>query len=236
MRVLGGSSVTRTMFTDSCGVVPDELPDPEVFAGGVITGNLCWSVLTTDVPSLLLYDKPFLRTQTGKFLSRVSSPGAVPVLPAAPASAPIPIFIGRSNPVPKGQTVPLAGGWNVIVVSSTPNATAQVLATSPFNKAPASGDQFFIVRIRATYTGSAFDRFDGSFRLRAVGPSGVVKTTFNNSCGVVPDSLADPDVYPSGTIEGNVCWEIPSSDAAGMALFDHPFLGGDSPFFLAVGP
>ncbi|MCH7669697.1 MAG: hypothetical protein IIC71_10955 [Acidobacteria bacterium] len=41
---------------DTCGVVPDDLDTiSEVFPGGEITGNLCWSVDERDVESLLLY-------------------------------------------------------------------------------------------------------------------------------------------------------------------------------------
>lgn len=113
-------------------------------------------------------------------------------------------------------------------MSVTPNATAAVLAENQFNDPPQPGDQFFIARVSATYTGPGSSRFDGSFRLRAVGASAVSYSTFNNSCGVIPDKLPDPEVFTGGTIEGNVCWEIRASDASSMVMFDDPFLGDDS--------
>jgi hypothetical protein len=136
--------------------------------------------------------------------------------------------------VPIGLTVPFYGAWNVTVVSVTPNATAMVLAENPFNDPPQAGGQFFIARVRVTYTGDEIARFDGSFRLRALGAANVVWTTFGNSCGVIPDRLVDPDTFPSGTFEGNLCWEIPTSDAATLVVFDDPFLANGNGLWLSL--
>ena len=53
MSVVGDSAV---VVSDQCrAVVPNELDSfTEVFGGGVITGNLCWEVLSSDVDSLVL--------------------------------------------------------------------------------------------------------------------------------------------------------------------------------------
>lgn len=52
--VVDESNVTYD-FDDSCGLVPDELDTfAEVYAGGVIEGNLCWSVQTEHIDSLIL--------------------------------------------------------------------------------------------------------------------------------------------------------------------------------------
>ncbi len=53
---LGPSSVAYQNFIDLCGVIPDELNNfVDVFKGGTITGNVCWSVLEEDVPMLLMF-------------------------------------------------------------------------------------------------------------------------------------------------------------------------------------
>lgn len=138
----------------------------------------------------------------------------------------------RTNPHPLGTEVPLSDGWRMKVESSTPDATAAVLARNQFNDPPKAGEQFFIVRVTATYVGSGSKRFDGSYRLRAVGASGVSYSTFENSCGVIPDELPDAEVFSGGTITGNECWAIRSSDASSLVLYDDPFLGGpERPFF-----
>lgn len=56
LRAVGQSAVSYSQFEDSCGVTPDELSSRELFTGGTIEGNLCWSVATEDADSLVLYD------------------------------------------------------------------------------------------------------------------------------------------------------------------------------------
>lgn len=44
---------------DHCGVIPDQLDEyGEVYAGGVVVGNLCWSVSTEQIDSLVLGISP----------------------------------------------------------------------------------------------------------------------------------------------------------------------------------
>jgi hypothetical protein len=237
LRALGASAVTKTTFGNSCGVIPDDLPDPEVFAGGVVSGNVCWEIPSSDALSMLLYDDPFLGEMGTTFLSMIPPGQPVPPVAGPPPLAPLPATgATRGNPVLRGTVVPFAGGWNVQILSVTPNATSLVLAENQFNDAPAAGHQFFLARVSATYAGEAQARFDGSFRLRVVGDSGVVLTTFSNSCGVIPDDLPDPEVFPGGTIVGNLCWEVPTTDVAGLVALDRPFLADPIPLYLSLMP
>ena len=120
------------------------------------------------------------------------------------------------------------------VVSSTPDATAAVLAENQFNDPPKAGEQFFIARVTATYIGSGSDTFDGTFRLRAVGASAVSYATFENSCGVIPDRISDAEVFTGGTITGNVCWAVRSSDATSLVLYDDPITSVPTRLFFAL--
>jgi hypothetical protein len=120
------------------------------------------------------------------------------------------------------------------VTSATPNATAQVLAENMFNDPPAAGDQFYMVRVRATYTGAGSQGFDGTYRLRSVGASAVEYTTFSNDCGVIPDQITPNQVFTGGTIEGNVCWEVKSSDAPSLVMYDNGDLTDLPPLFFAL--
>lgn len=56
LRTVGAAGVAYSTFDPGCGVVPDALKDSEVFTGGSIVGNLCWSIRASDAASLLLYD------------------------------------------------------------------------------------------------------------------------------------------------------------------------------------
>ncbi len=143
----------------------------------------------------------------------------------AAASTPV-LGAARTNPFPFGQAGRLGNSWTMTIVSYTPDSTAAVLAENMFNDAPTAGNQFAIVRVRATYTGSSSDTFDGGFRLNAVGARNVTYTQFDtvSSCGVIPDEISDATLFSGATIEGNICFQIPTSDAASLMVYDNYFL------------
>lgn len=122
---------------------------------------------------------------------------------------------------------PLSDDWTIVVNSVTPDATDEVLAANSFNDPPEPGTQFFIANISATYTGRTSDEFGGSFRLRVGGPTSVAYSTFENSCGSIPDKLPDAEVFEGGTIEGNVCWAVKEEDTAALVMYDNPFTFDD---------
>ena len=55
LKALGIGGVVYTTFADSCGVIPDDLPDPELFTNGTVEGNVCWEVADDDVDSLQMF-------------------------------------------------------------------------------------------------------------------------------------------------------------------------------------
>lgn len=126
----------------------------------------------------------------------------------------------REIPVPLGTAAQLDHGWKVTIHSVTPNANSQITAANQFNKAPAAGQQFFIARISATRTAPTSGRY-GPYELYAVGASNVSYTSFSNSCGVIPDPVSSNEVFPGGTVTGNVCWAIASSDAGSLVAWDN---------------
>jgi hypothetical protein len=126
----------------------------------------------------------------------------------------------RENPVPMGTSVDLGDDWIVTVLSVTPDATSAILQENQFNAQPTPGNQFFIARVRASYSGSGSDSFGGSYRLRAVGPAFIGYSTFENSAGVIPDPLPNSELFTGGSVEGNIAWEIKSSDANSLVMYD----------------
>ena len=135
-----------------------------------------------------------------------------------------------------GTTVNLSDGWQITVLSVIPDATNIVLKENTFNKQPKEGDQFFLAKVQAKYTGPNSTTFGGSYRLRAVGPSSIGYSTFANNPGVIPDPIPDSEVFTGGIIEGNVGWEIKSSDANALVMYDNPisFGGNNDRVFMAL--
>jgi len=151
------------------------------------------------------------------------------VLPIQPAASSNYQHAGtREDPIPMGTTVDLGDGWEITVLSVIPDATKIIMDENMFNEPPKSGCQFFMARVQATYTGSNSATFGGRYRLRAVGPSSIGYSTFENSPGVIPDPLPDSEVFTGGTITGNIGWEVKSSDANLLVMYDSPILGGDN--------
>ena len=126
----------------------------------------------------------------------------------------------REDPHPIGAAVAVGGEWELSIRAVDPDATDRVLDHNQFNEPPAAGHQFFAATVRMTFTGDEPVRSNATFRLRAVGDEGVTYSTFSDSCGVTPDEVDDRTVFPGGTIEGDVCWEIRSGDADSLAAFD----------------
>ena len=59
-KTVGQTSVTYDQFSEgACGVIPDEIEDPEVFEGGTIQGTICWQIESADADSLVAFDDPF---------------------------------------------------------------------------------------------------------------------------------------------------------------------------------
>jgi hypothetical protein len=155
--------------------------------------------------------------------------------PATPTATAAPAFGSRENPISRGSAGQLPDGWVVLVLSITSNATETVLAENQLNEPPPPGEQFMLARIQATYTGPGSARFSGRFRLRAMGQSGVSYSTFENGCRVIPDEIPDAEVPTGGTIGGNVCWSIRSSDVSSLLMYDSPSTNrGDSRIFFLL--
>ena len=159
------------------------------------------------------------------------TPTATPV-PPTPTPTP-PLLGSRQNPVQFGTEVDVKNAdddhWRIAIIDTVPDATRLVLGKNSFNNPPKEGFRFYIVTIRVQYLGPDSTSFRGSYRLRALGVGGVVYTTFENSCGVIPDDLPSPELFTNGTVEGNVCWEVADDDVDSLQMFlDSGFLS-DSP-------
>ena len=158
----------------------------------------------------------------------IPTPTPVPTVTPiqTPTPTPMPALGSRQNPVPFGVSAEVKfdelDHWEITVLGAQPDATALVLEENPYNDPPGDGNQFFIVHIRAKYLGPDSNEFGGSFRLRALGDGGIVYTTFENSCGVIPDELPDPELFTNGTLDGNECWQIASSDTDSLVMILEP--------------
>jgi hypothetical protein len=115
-----------------------------------------------------------------------------------------------ANPIPLGHGVRFKDGWVVRVVSTTIDATAEIVAL-PGNSPPAPGAQYAMLNLSATYAGAGSSAL-GENRFEAVG-------SHNFSYDYCYQGLPPPvlplyaTVFSGQTVGGNICYEIASEDA-----------------------
>lgn len=115
--------------------------------------------------------------------------------------------------------------WSVEVLSPASDITQAVLDENQFNDPPEDGQQFVGVPVRVTYVAGPAPASLFELTFKAVGPSGVVLTTFDPSCGVVPDALDTfAELFEGGAVEGNICWAASPADAADLTMLLEVFL------------
>ncbi len=217
-----------------CGVVPDEFDQfRDVFPGGTVEGNLCWEVADGDAEDLLLLVDEFASLSDRVVFAPAASDTPIEVdYPTPVAVAPSGPVGSRGNPHPGGTTVTV-GEWDITVTGVVEDATATVLAENTFNDPPDDGRQFFLVGIEATYEGKTSDLLVVSTSFNVVGPLAVAYTG-EDACGVVPDELdAFTEVFPGGTVSGNLCWSVRSEDVEGLELYSQESFSfdGEPEFF-----
>lgn len=100
------------------------------------------------------------------------------------------------------------------MVSVNPDAAAAI-TENPSNKPPSEGNRYLIARVRIENVARRVNYVWYDFNL--VGSSAVKFWSFN-SCGIVPDLIEEP--FPGGTIEGNVCFQIPESETDLILVYD----------------
>ncbi|MCA9878717.1 MAG: VWA domain-containing protein [Thermomicrobiales bacterium] len=133
----------------------------------------------------------------------------------------------RENPLPLGTSAEIGGAWAASVIDVIPDATQMVLDRNRFNDPPDEGYQFFIVTIAATYEGEFSSTLPAGNTFHVVGESAVAYDTFNPSCGVIPNDYGWTEVFPGGTIEFNVCFQVRSTDASSLVMFTEDFIEFD---------
>lgn len=255
-QAVGNSSVGYTTFNNYCGVIPDDpINIAELFPGGSVEFNVCWRIKSADADSLVMYVSPLFDFNADPFWFSLGNPIEVVVDPdASPAATEIPaptatsasttsasegapMESSRTAPLPMGTTAQV-GDYEVTVLSATPNAYDAIMAENQFNEQPAANNQFFMVRVSVTYVGNETGMPSVDLNFQAVGDANIGYTTYNNFCGVIPDdSMVLSELFPGGSAEFNVCWEITSSDQDSLVMYVEPLFSFNAdPVWFSLQP
>ena len=232
-RLSGFGGTTDDIIASDFGIVRPIVEISQTDIGFTTSDCGAWTLIkqvSTPTSAKTPTQAPTLATTPTATRTAASTAPSSPTPTARPTSAPTPTpaakrltgsLGSRGNPVPFSQAVRV-GSWEVTVLGIVADATNDVLQKNRWNDPPEKGNQFFVVTVKAKYLGSSSARFDGDYRLRALGPSGVVYSTFENSCGVIPNELPDPELFRGGQILGAECWEIASTDADSLVMLLDP--------------
>ncbi len=241
---VGDLSASYTIFNNDCGVYPDQIYNiPELFSGGSAEFNVCWQIDSRDQDSLIMYVESFFDFNSNPTWFSLGNSIAKPAGVAAATSTANPSSAlanaggslrGQQTPSSEAQggdgstrTAPIALGatghladYRISVVSTTPLANEIVAQTNQFNEPPAPGKQFYIARIAVTYDGAASGNPGWDLNFQSVGDLNASYTTFNNDCGVYPEQQYEQtELFPGGSTEFNVCWEIDAADQDSLLMY-----------------
>lgn len=164
-----------------------------------------------------------------RILRHVAGLGSLPQGCDAGPTPPAGVGLSRENPVPMGQPFLVPEGWEITILQFIPDATQIVLDENMFNDPPAPGRRYSIVRVRMknVSAGNPADP-DAGFALRMVGSQNIGYSTFEESCGVIPDDIdwKSDDIFQGGTVEGNLCYQTGVGETD-FTIFTAFFLSSD---------
>ncbi|MDH3498935.1 MAG: hypothetical protein OEM97_02330 [Acidimicrobiia bacterium] len=235
-QLLGGSNVAIDSWNASCGFLETDVSSAgELYAGGVVTGTVCFQVPADEVADVVLFADAFEFSFERAFLAVNDGMGTDPrtTLPAVPDVEP-----GSqgtwTNPFEVDGTVDV-GDWQIHVLGVERDATATVLAESDFNEPPREGYQHVLVTLEATYDGSASGSFWSDLSWGLLGSGRVEYSEFTASCGSIPDDISQvPEVFAGGVISGTVCLTIPSAHADTLVFVLEDFVSFDDKVYVAL--
>ena len=213
----------KVQLETSCGLIPQELPVfTDVFAGGVLTGNLCFVTTAADAGSMLLYANADFFGSDDSFLA-AAAPAGGEAAPMAALTGPQPgaaATEARTAPTAIGTAKEVGGGWSLTVTGAARDITDAVLAENSFNEPPPAGFRFVGVDVTYAYNG------EGSDMAMTASTKAVALTNveLSSECGVFANEVdLFSDVFAGGSVTGTVCFLVPEG-GFDMVLYTTTFV------------
>ncbi len=162
------------------------------------------------------------------------------VVTATPTPSPTPIPTGqgmsRYNPQPMdGTCYGPANGFCFGVLSVDWDAWPEIEAENSFNDPPPADHKFVMVEVFVLNQGSVERNSitaDSDSEVLGEGTNVAIRST---RCGVIPNDLEWADVYPGGSLSGNICFVVPEEDISTLMLLWEPTFGDKLWFALHPG-
>lgn len=138
----------------------------------------------------------------------------------------------REEPMPLGQAAQI-GQWQVKVVSVDPDATG-LITSDEWSDPPQAGNQYVLVTLEATYTGSESASFWADMTYSFVGSKG---NTFGEPKGfaVSPSPIFEAgEAFSGASITGDALFEVASDQVVGGVIMIEEFTYEGERVFFAI--
>jgi hypothetical protein len=228
MPTITGVTAAGTELSDDCGFPPDELDVfTDLFAGGVVIGNLCFVTSGNDAATMQISAQGDFFADEAVFLQVAEPASATPLAPLRgpqPGAAATP---ARQAPTAIGTAVDVGEGWSVRVDGPARDITDDVLAQGSFNDPPPAGFRFVGIEVTYTFNGPGTDT---AFTVTTSAVAdGNVRLSFQ--CGVLPAALDEfSDVASGVSTSGTLCFVVPEG-ATGLTLYSQGGFDGTPVWF-----
>jgi|CXWL01.1.fsa_nt_gi hypothetical protein len=146
---------------------------------------------------------------------------------ATPASGP---GSSRTQPAPLGDAVE-TGDLRITILTADIDAADQLERLSDFPSTPEAGKRIVLARVKVEHIGNDGDEtiqvYESDYKI--TGSNNVLYSSFDDgvSCGFIDDSLQG-EMFPGGTLEGYVCFQVPSSETDLLLVGEPSFSFGSS--------
>ena len=134
----------------------------------------------------------------------------------------------RSQPMPAGKPIEFANGTTISVESVTQNANQIIKRHDAWTDPPPSGHQFLLVEVKVANQGNEpIDIYIVS-QLSLVGKSNVSYDKWSGECWTFPNEIdTNRTIFPGGSLSGNICFTVKSSDIDSLVMYLGPDVNGD---------
>ena len=195
--------------------------------GASMGGIICFKVPAEEVPAALQYlPAPRGHLARTKPLGFWSLSDEYELPPVEGGDAISKTYGTRNNPVPFGKRALTDSGYAIEVLSVELDADETLRKWHRDQGGygeyapPASGNRFVVIRARASNVeGSRHPEYnDSSGILKLLTSSGrLLYQAWNPKCASMPDRLGGIQTFEGGSLEGNLCFEVPD-DETGLTL------------------
>ena len=229
------------LVAESGGDIPIEPP--------TISAMLATPTVALPTPTAL----PFLGESTPMSTVEATPLSTVPLIPdltqipmfeptqvptptptSTPKPSPTPLLPGVTLEMPTnaGSILKGSNGIGMVVTGILEDAWPVIQAENSFNDPPEAGKRFYLISVALAYPAGSESVNVASHDFGLIGDNRLVYSTFENSCGVIPDGLS-AELFAGGKAEGNICFQIPN-DESGLVLIHQPGFGAEGRRFLAL--